>query len=511
MSLTRKRKNSIRTESRATNCSIKRSCIPQFVPDESSQESTISNSSAGRYYRNLIVNDPIHGHIELHPLLVAIMDTPQFQRLRYIRQLGLTYFVFPGAMHSRFEHCIGVSHLTRQLLDSLSQRQPYLGITELDILCCEIAGLCHDLGHGCFSHFYENFLSFTPQRGWRHENMSTQMLDYLIEENNLMELFIEHGLTEKDISFVKEMISNKPLGDSSQDWAYVGRDKDKSYLYDIVANKISGLDVDKWDYIKRDAYYLGIPNTFDSLRLMKFMRVIDVEGKPQICLRDKELNTVYEMYTTRAKLFRNAYLHKTVHAVEFMLMEALIIADPHLKLPTADKNKFVTLSEASMDLNAFNLLNDSILHTIRLSADPNLDEAKNIIDRIMQRKLYSLIGKMYSVKKMVKSCDEIAEEICSFQSQLATSAVELVSADLKIEFLMIHFGMKQENPIDKLHFFSKSNVNEAFVIPKSELSYMLPSNFGEYIFRVYCKSPNSDCVVRAKECFRLWKESSSKI
>ncbi|MCJ8731126.1 hypothetical protein PDJAM_G00195600, partial [Pangasius djambal] len=93
-----------------------------------------------------VFNDPIHGHIELHPLLVRIIDTPQFQRLRNIKQLGGAYFVFPGASHNRFEHSIGVGYLAGCLVKALNEKQPELGITEQDILCVQIAGLCHDLG-----------------------------------------------------------------------------------------------------------------------------------------------------------------------------------------------------------------------------------------------------------------------------------------------------------------------------------------------------------------------------
>lgn len=127
-----------------------------------------------------VLNDPIHGHIEIHPLCVKIMDTPQFQRLRYLKQLGGAYFVYPGASHNRFEHSLGcvswhwntdntinldnyceiliclinnilhlffrVCHLAWQLVTSLKDRQPELEISEPDILCVKIAGLCHDLG-----------------------------------------------------------------------------------------------------------------------------------------------------------------------------------------------------------------------------------------------------------------------------------------------------------------------------------------------------------------------------
>nr|XP_020484389.2 deoxynucleoside triphosphate triphosphohydrolase SAMHD1-like [Labrus bergylta] len=108
-----------------------------------------------------VFNDPIHGSMELHPLLIKIIDTPQFQRLRFIKQLGGVYFVYPGASHNRFEHSIGVGYLAGKLAEALRSRQPELNITDRDVLCVQIAGLCHDLGHGPFSHLYDGM--FLPK------------------------------------------------------------------------------------------------------------------------------------------------------------------------------------------------------------------------------------------------------------------------------------------------------------------------------------------------------------
>uniref|UniRef100_A0A3P9DUK0 HD/PDEase domain-containing protein n=1 Tax=Maylandia zebra TaxID=106582 RepID=A0A3P9DUK0_9CICH len=116
----------------------------------------------------IVFNDPIHGHIELHPLLVKIIDTPQFQRLRNIKQLGGGYFVFPGASHNRFEHSIGVGHLAGELAKTLKLKQPELDISERDVLCVQIAGLCHDLGHGPFSHLFDGM--FNPEADPEHKD-----------------------------------------------------------------------------------------------------------------------------------------------------------------------------------------------------------------------------------------------------------------------------------------------------------------------------------------------------
>lgn len=159
---------------------------------------------------NKIFNDAVHGHIELHDACVKIIDTPQFQRLRDLKQLGGVYLVFPmvslataathavklrhltmsflihlQASHNRFEHSIGVSYLAGHFAQSLKDRQPELNITDTEVLCCKIAGLCHDLGHGVLSHGFDSFIR-SPEindQDWTHEKGSLLMLDYLIANN----------------------------------------------------------------------------------------------------------------------------------------------------------------------------------------------------------------------------------------------------------------------------------------------------------------------------------------
>ncbi|KAJ8255897.1 hypothetical protein COCON_G00197610 [Conger conger] len=151
-----------------------------------------------------VFNDPIHGSIELHPLLVSIIDTPQFQRLRHLKQLGATDFVFPGACHTRFEHSIGVCYLAGELINALKQRQPELNITENDVLCVKIAGLCHDLG--MFHSPSVNTSSSYPKQ--MHETASVQMLDHLIKVNVLEPVMTRHGLNlPEDLVFIKEQIA----------------------------------------------------------------------------------------------------------------------------------------------------------------------------------------------------------------------------------------------------------------------------------------------------------------
>jgi HD superfamily phosphohydrolase len=182
------------------------------------------------------------------------------------------YYVFPGASGKRLEHSIGVAYLARRFVRKLKKNQPELGITDVDVLCVEIAGLCHDLGHGPFSHLFDGRVLplLNKTKDFEHEHASIGIFDLLIAENNLMPYFEESKLTSEDIHFIKELILGDPA-EAPPGFQWVGRGV-KTFLYDIVANKRNGIDVDKFDYFARDCHSLGLTKSFDAKRLMKFAR-----------------------------------------------------------------------------------------------------------------------------------------------------------------------------------------------------------------------------------------------
>ncbi|XP_078608584.1 deoxynucleoside triphosphate triphosphohydrolase SAMHD1-like [Branchiostoma floridae x Branchiostoma japonicum] len=342
---------------------------------------------------NKVFNDPIHGHIEVDPLSVKIIDTPQFQRLRFIKQLGGADWVFPGATHNRFEHSIGVYYLAGRLVTELQKKQPELEINDRDVLCVMIGGLCHDLGHGPFSHLFEQFMEQArPDAKWKHEEASTRMFDHLIDQNKIN--LDEFGLTAQDQTFIKELIKH-PKSEGQGAWPYEGREEEKGFLYQIVCNEPSGMDVDKWDYFARDSYFLGLPKKFDHMQLIQHARVIKVdgeeeeEGKWQICYRKKEWPNVYDMFYTRACLHRQAYQHKAIKAVEMMILDALLEAD--VKDGKEAEKRWLSKAAAEYDMASYTNMTDQVFQEILYSKNPGLKKAKDILQKVVTRKLYRFV------------------------------------------------------------------------------------------------------------------------
>ncbi|XP_066482235.1 deoxynucleoside triphosphate triphosphohydrolase SAMHD1 isoform X1 [Tiliqua scincoides] len=456
-----------------------------------------------------VFNDPIHGHIEIHPLLVRIIDTPQFQRLRYIKQLGGTYYVFPGATNNRFEHSIGVGHLAGRLVRALGERQPELKIDQRDILCVQIAGLCHDLGHGPFSHMFDGrFIPLArPGLKWKHEKASVQMFEHLIDSNELRPVMEDYGLNlSEDMDFIKEQIAG-PIetkkGCSS--WPYRGRTEEKSFLYEIVANKRNGIDVDKWDYFARDCHHLGIQNNFDFERFLKFARVCQVKSKKHICTRDKEVGNLYDMFHTRNCLHRRAYQHKIGNIIETMITHAFLKADPYIRIKGSGGKEY-KISTALDDMEAYTKLTDDIFLKILHSDDPELAEAREILHKIECRELYKYVGETQPGSEEItkEEYDGLPAEIAAAKPKTLSQDMELKAEDFIVDVIYMDYGMKEKNPIDNVHFYCKSDITHAIRITKDQVSNFLPEKFAEQLIRVYWKKTDGKNLDVARKYFVQW-------
>lgn len=456
-----------------------------------------------------VMNDPIHGHIELHPLLIRIIDTPQFQRLRYIKQLGGGYYVFPGASHNRFEHSLGVGYLAGCLVRALHEKQPELQISERDMLCVQIAGLCHDLGHGPFSHMYDGrFIPLArPDVKWTHEKGSVEMFEHLVNSNGLRTVMEQYGLVpEEDICFIKEQITGprrSPIKRSS--WPYEGRPKEKSFLYEIVANKRNGIDVDKWDYFARDCHHLGIQNNFDYKRFLKFARVCEVDNTKHICTREKEVGNLYDMFHTRNSLHRRAYQHKVGNIIDRMITDAFLKADPYIEIIGSQGKKY-HISTAIDDMEAYTRLTDNVFLEILYSTDPKLEAAREILKKIECRNLYKYVGETQPTEKKItrEDCKYLPKEVADAKPPEVPLEVELKAEDFIVDVIDMDYGMEDQNPIDNVRFYCKSDPGKAIMITKNQVSQLLPERFAEQLIRVYCKKTDKKSLFAAAQHFVYW-------
>ncbi|XP_070192600.1 deoxynucleoside triphosphate triphosphohydrolase SAMHD1-like isoform X2 [Littorina saxatilis] len=462
------------TRKRSTNAKSPTKESPAKQPrTESSQPRFVETSIEDKFHPDgsKVFNDPVHGHMEFHPLCVAIIDTPQFQRLRNLKQLGATYSVYPGAAHNRFEHSLGVGHLAGELVFDLRTRQPELDITWKDILCVQIAGLCHDLGHGPFSHLFEH--RFVP--------------------------------ATRDKS--------KPK------WTDCGYGKEKPFLYEIVANKRNGVDVDKWDYFRRDCLQLGIFSSFDHTRFMKFARVIHVEEEGlQICVREKEALDVYQMFHTRHSLHLKAYQHKSAYVIGVMLIDAIIAANDHITIP-GDNGKLCKMSECvdEKNIDAYMNLTDNVVSHILLTDNPNLEVAKKLLRDVERRKLYKCVGESMPSKdsdtfdeKMVE--DGINEEVRRINGGKSLTE-QYPDSKFVVQVVKLDFGKGDQNPVDHLLFFSKHDKTKAVHVRPAEVSSFLPQVvFKEQLVRVFFRLTDNpkrdlDSLKMLQEGFQNWCKS----
>jgi len=248
------------------------------------------------------IYDPIHGFIIITPLMKKFINTVEFQRLRDLKQLGATTFVFPSANHTRFEHSIGVSHLAGLMMENL-KKNGQTDITDRDIEFCRLAGLLHDIGHGPFSHLYDNYVR--DEKEDEHELRGCDIIRNMVQKYNI-------DLTTDNVAEIIKMIN------PSEDFKY-------NWKYQIVSNKINQLDVDKLDYIQRDCFYLGMKCAGEYSRIIKDAKVFEVDKGTMICWPDKLQYEIFQVFATRYRLHKQVYNHPNVKACEFIIIDMLKI------------------------------------------------------------------------------------------------------------------------------------------------------------------------------------------
>jgi len=267
----------------------------------------------GDEFHHKIIIDPVHGDIGLSKLETELIDTPTFQRLRRIKQLGFAYMVYPNARHSRFEHSLGVMHMMSRVLESLRSKSKK-AVPDGYFRKLRIAALLHDIGHYPYSHLMEKIdwdsaRKYISKKGQNEAKETSATKEYPKHER-LGELVITE---RKDI---KEKLKGNNI--YPQDIAALVSGQHQS-----IPNLLNAsLDVDRLDYLVRDSMNTGLP--YGKVDINYIVNNLELTAKKEIVVRSKARSSIEHMLMGRYFMFNTVYMHKTVFAFEEVIRRIVL-------------------------------------------------------------------------------------------------------------------------------------------------------------------------------------------
>ena len=367
-----------------------------------------------------IINDPIYGFIRIsNKIILDLIDHKYFQRLRRISQLGLSYLVYPGAHHTRFQHAIGSMFLTQKALTTLRLKGHI--ITDQEYEGTSIAVLLHDIGHGPFSHALENSIADKIS----HEKMSVLFMKKLNLE------------FDKKLSIAIKIFQNK---------------YPKKFLHQLVSSQ---LDMDRIDYLNRDSFYSGVQEGIVGAdRIINMLNVVNDE----LVIESKGIYSVEKFLVARRLMYWQVYLHKTVISAENMLIKVLkrakkltqkgesIFAPTSLKFFLNSKNNLIDFKKNEKIFNAFVNLDDNDIVTAIKEWQYNKDKVLSLLSsKIINRNLLKIklsekpfdLNMIFKLQKKIMGKFNLNLEESKyliFSDHISNSAYEKNNTSIKVLF-----------------------------------------------------------------------------
>jgi uncharacterized protein len=396
-----------------------------------------------------IFNDPVYGFVTLpHELIFELIEHPFFQRLRRIKQLGMTDLVYPGALHTRFHHALGAMHLMTEAIETL--RNKNIEISDEEALGAYIAILLHDIGHGPFSHALEHTLLDI-----HHEDISM----ILMEELDI----IFEGKLKIGIAIFCDKYP-------------------KPFLHQLVSGQ---LDMDRMDYLNRDSYFTGVSEGVIGYdRIIKMLNVVD----NRLVVEEKGIYSIEKFLIARRLMYWQVYLHKTVVVAEQMLIKIL------------QRAKFLSKNDKKIGINKNLAL---LLHQNYKKCD--FENNRRLITE------YFVSLDDYDIVSALKEFSEREDKVISFLSRsllnrhlfkiethsepIQGNRVDAIKLKVKNQFHLT------ENEVDYLVFTGQES-NTAYINTKDEINILCKdgsvkpiSQFSDYhissknIVKYYCCYP----------------------
>jgi HD superfamily phosphohydrolase len=317
------------------------------------------------------IRDVVHGYVYISDVERQVIDTPVFQRLRHIKQLAGVSLTYPGAQHTRFEHSLGVMHLAGLAAFVLGSKTARFGDETIQLI--RLAALCHDLGHGPYSHLFEEAMGL--RYGFNHQRMTRE----LITKTEVSDVLAKNGYEPSEVADLSTGRSTKL----------------PAFVNEMLAGSVN---VDTMDYLLRDSHHAGVEyGKFDVQRLIYSFEVLG----DRLALDRAALYTLEAYAISRYEMFKAVYFHRTVRAAESMLLRAIELTGPSLKRYVEDVNEYKTLDDSML------------LSLIMMQGGL----ARKLVQDVLQRRLVKCV-----FEKLYHKRDDLVERL--FTQRSVRTAVE---------------------------------------------------------------------------------------
>src|ERR687896_231303 len=370
------------------------------------------------------ITDPVHQYIRFSDVERELVDTPIFQRLRRIRQLAGAHLVYPSAQHSRFEHSLGTMHVAGYAGETLLTKG-YLDNEDL-VQELRLAALLHDIGHGPFSHLFEEVLEARCKTS--HEDMGRKIISY----SEVSDIVRKYGYNSSDICKLS-------FGESNV-----------KFFNEIIAG---GLSADSMDYLSRDGFFTGVE--YGKIDYHRLISSFEIVSNGHLAINRSALYSFESMLISRYEMFKAVYFHKTVRSAEVMLLHSITLADEQLNLTDTVLDNYLNLTDETT-LEYIRSLGDRNKSAVKLAADYNARRLlKCVYEKFLHKrdKLYRKLGgrALYILESYIAEIAKIKEENSVFVD--ASSAPSIPRTPTKEEIssiLLVEKEQEYETPISEI-------------------------------------------------------------
>ncbi|HZB99609.1 MAG TPA: HD domain-containing protein [Nitrososphaeraceae archaeon] len=370
------------------------------------------------------ITDPIHRYIRFSETEREIVDTVIFQRLRGIRQLAGAHLVYPSAQHSRFEHSIGTMHIAGYAGETLFSKG-YFG-DEDKVQQLRLAALLHDVGHGPFSHLFEEVLM--EKHNMNHEDMGKQ----IISRSEISDILGKHGYNSSDICKLSFGQSNI------------------QFFNEIISGALSA---DMMDYLPRDSLFTGVE--YGKIDYHRLISSFEVTTDGHLAINKSALYSLESMLISRYEMYKAVYFHKTVRSAEVMLLRSIMLADEQLNLTDKTLNKYLSLTD-EITLERIRLLGNDNKGAVRLAQDYKSRKLlKCVYEKVLHshdklnRKLHAKA--LFGLESRISEIAQLKKENTVFVDASSASSMPRTPTKEEISsILLIEKEHEYETPVSEI-------------------------------------------------------------